>query len=189
MFNFDKRILYLILGIFVLSNIIDRLTSLNSVLTLLISLPAILIAITFHEFAHAFAADKLGDDTPRNQGRLTLNPFKHIDIFGFALLIIAGFGWGKSVHVNPRNFKRNISMTKAEAIVASAGPITNLILAIISTIILAVLLKFNLLNQLNSRVMSLVLIFIFEVIFEIISFIGTIFAFIIVTLPLESFST
>ncbi|MBE5805600.1 MAG: site-2 protease family protein [Clostridiales bacterium] len=164
MFNFDKRILYLILGIFVLSNIIDRLTSLNSVLTLLISLPAILIAITFHEFAHAFAADKLGDDTPRNQGRLTLNPFKHIDIFGFALLIIAGFGWGKSVHVNPRNFKRNISMTKAEAIVASAGPITNLILAIISTIILAVLLKFNLLNQLNSRVMSLVLIFIFEVI-------------------------
>lgn len=164
MFNFDKRILYLILGIFVLSNIIDRLTSLNSILTLLISLPAILIAITFHEFAHAFAADKLGDDTPRNQGRLTLNPFKHIDIFGFALLIIAGFGWGKSVHVNPRNFKRNISMTKAEAIVAFAGPLINLILAIVSTIILAVLLKYNVLIDLNNRAMWLVFIFIMEII-------------------------
>ena len=65
MFNFDKRILYVILGMFVLTNIVDRLTSQNSILILLLTLPAILIAITFHEFAHAFAADKLGDNTPR----------------------------------------------------------------------------------------------------------------------------
>ena len=71
MFNFDKRILYIILGIFVVMNIANRLTSTDNVLILLITLPAILIAITFHEFAHAFAADKLGDSTPRNQGRLT----------------------------------------------------------------------------------------------------------------------
>ena len=63
MFNFDKRILYVILGIFVLRNIVGRLTSTDSILMLVITLPAILIAITFHEFAHAFAADKLGDNS------------------------------------------------------------------------------------------------------------------------------
>ena len=94
MFNFDKRILYVVLGIFVLINIANRFTSTDGLLVLLITLPAILIAITFHEFAHAFAADKLGDNTPRNQGRLTLNPLKHIDPIGFALLIVAGFGLG-----------------------------------------------------------------------------------------------
>ena len=131
MFSFDKRILYIVLGIFVFINIANRLTNTDSLLILLITLPAVLIAITFHEFAHAFAADKLGDNTPRNQGRLTLNPLKHIDIIGFALLIVAGFGWGKPVEINPRNFKRNISMTKAEAIVSVAGPIMNFILAFI----------------------------------------------------------
>ena len=136
MFNFDKRILYIILGIYVLMHIANRLTNSNGLLILIVTLPAILIAITFHEFAHAFAADKLGDDTPRNQGRLTLNPLKHIDPIGFALLIVAGFGWGKPVQITPRNFKRNISMTKAEAIVAVAGPLMNFILAIVSTIIL-----------------------------------------------------
>ena len=130
MFSFDKRILYIVLGIFVFINIANRLTNTDSLLILLITLPAVLIAITFHEFAHAFAADKLGDNTPRNQGRLTLNPLKHIDIIGFALLIVAGFGWGKPVEINPRNFKRNISMTKAEAIVAFAGPLMNFLLAI-----------------------------------------------------------
>ena len=137
MFSFDKRILYIVLGIFVFINIAHRLTNTDSLLILLITLPAILIAITFHEFAHAFAADKLGDNTPRSQGRLTLNPLKHIDPIGFALLIVAGFGWGKPVEISPRNFKRNISMTKAEAIVAFAGPLMNFLLAIVSTIILA----------------------------------------------------
>lgn len=164
MFNFDKRILYVILGIYVLMSITSRLTSQSSILATIMLIPVILIAITFHEFAHAFAADKLGDNTPRNQGRLTLNPLKHLDPVGFALLIVAGFGWGKPVEINPRNFKRNISMTKAEAIVSVAGPLTNFILAIISTIILAVLLKFNLLVNLESKVMILVIEFIIELI-------------------------
>lgn len=164
MFNFDKRILYVILGIFVLTNIVDRLTSQNSILILLLTLPAILIAITFHEFAHAFAADKLGDNTPRAQGRLNLNPLSHIDPIGFALLIVAGFGWGKPVQVNPRNFKRNISMSKAEAIVSFAGPLTNFILAIISTIVLAVLLKYNLLANITGKANWLILVFILELI-------------------------
>ena len=164
MFNFDKRILYVILGIFVLKNIVGRLTSTDSLLILLITLPAILISITFHEFAHAFAADKLGDNTPRSQGRLTLNPLKHIDPVGFALLIVAGFGWGKPVQVNPINYKRNISMTKADAIVAFAGPLMNFILAIISTIVLAILLKYELLLNLSTKVMWIILVFIMELV-------------------------
>jgi Zn-dependent protease len=130
----------------------------------LLTLPAILIAITFHEFAHAFAADKLGDSTPRNQGRLTLNPLKHIDPIGFALLIVAGFGWGKPVQVNARYFNRKISMTKAEAIVAFAGPLMNFLLAIISTIIMACLLKFDILVNLPTRTIWLILVFVMELI-------------------------
>ncbi|MBR3720594.1 MAG: site-2 protease family protein, partial [Clostridia bacterium] len=164
MFNFDKRILYIILGIFVLMNIANRLTNQNSLLILLLTLPAILIAITFHEFAHAFAADKLGDNTPRVQGRLTLNPLKHIDPVGLALLIVAGFGWGKPVQINPRSFNRNISMTKAEAIVSVAGPLMNFALAIISTITMACLLKFDVLVNLPYRTMWLILVFIIELI-------------------------
>jgi len=164
MFNFDKRILYIILGIFVLTNIVERLTSQNSILILLLTLPAILIAITFHEFAHAFAADKLGDNTPRAQGRLNLNPLNHLDPVGFALLIVAGFGWGKPVQVNPRNYKRNISMSKAEAIVSFAGPLMNFILAIISTIILAVVLKYNLVVNIPEKAYWLTIVFIMELI-------------------------
>ncbi|MCR5146840.1 MAG: site-2 protease family protein [Clostridia bacterium] len=164
MFNFDKKILYVILAIFVLRSIATRLTNTDSLLMLVITLPAILIAITFHEFAHAFAADKLGDKTPRFQGRLTLNPLKHIDPVGFALLIVAGFGWGKPVQVNPANYKRNISMTKADAIVAFAGPLMNFILAIISTIILAILIKFEALTSLSPRVIWIILVFIMELV-------------------------
>lgn len=162
MFKFDKKYLYIILGVFVLFNIYDRFTNQTSLLTLILTLPAILLAITFHEFAHAFAADKLGDETPRNQGRLTLNPLKHIDPVGFALLIVAGFGWGKPVQVNPYRFKRDISMTKAEAIVSFAGPLMNLILAILSVIFLTSIIKFNLFTNLSAQVYSLILIFLIQ---------------------------
>ena len=114
----------------------------SELLALLLTLPGVIIAITFHEFAHAFAADKLGDDTPRNQGRLTLNPLAHIDPFGFLMLIFVHFGWGKPVEINPRNFKRNRSMSAQEAIVALAGPLMNLILAIVLTIILFAIVTF-----------------------------------------------
>ena len=113
----------------------------GELLNLLLTLPAVLIAITFHEFAHAFAADKMGDDTPRRQGRLTLNPFAHLDPVGSLLLIFAGFGWGKPVEINPRNFNRDKSMTASEAIVAIAGPAVNLILAILFTFIYFAIVK------------------------------------------------
>src|SRR5690606_20450971 len=68
---------------------------------IIISLPAIMIGLTFHEYAHGRMADYLGDDTPYYQGRLTLNPLPHIDWIGFFMLMIAGFGWAKPVQVNP----------------------------------------------------------------------------------------
>lgn len=139
---FDKRIIYIILGLIILMNAVSLLTNTNALLNLLLTLPAVLVAITFHEFAHGFVADKLGDDTPRMQGRLNLNPLSHLDPIGTVMLVFAGFGWGKPVQINPNNFNRNIKMSVAEALVAAAGPVMNFILAIIFAIIYAVLWKF-----------------------------------------------
>jgi len=133
-FNFDKKFLYILLGAMVLMSLVNF--SNGQLLSLLLTLPAVIIAITFHEYAHALAADKLGDDTPRMQGRLNLNPMSHIDPVGFMLLMFAGFGWGKPVQINPRNFNRNINMDKGEAIVSLAGPLMNFMIAIVSAIIL-----------------------------------------------------
>lgn len=138
----DRKILYIVLAIFIIMNVSQLLSDTNALLSLLLTLPAVLIAITFHEFAHAFVADKLGDDTARRQGRLNLNPLSHIDPIGMIMLIFAGFGWGKPVEIDPRNFNRNIKMPVAEAIVAAAGPIMNFILAIIFGVIYVSVMKF-----------------------------------------------
>lgn len=140
MFMSDKRFLYLMLAVFVITGLMGMTA--DSLLNTVLTLPAVLIAITFHEFAHAFAATKLGDDTPTMQGRLNLNPLSHIDPVGFVLLLFAGFGWGKPVQINPRNFDRKYSMTTGEAIVAIAGPIMNFILAIVFALIYAGMYKF-----------------------------------------------
>ena len=141
-FGMDKRTLYIIIAIIVIFSLRRYLTDTNALLSLVLTLPAVLIAITFHEFAHAFAADKLGDDTPRRQGRLSLNPFAHLDPIGCVLLLFAGFGWGKPVEVNPRNYNRNMSMEKADAIVSFAGPAMNFVLAIIFTLVYCAIYKF-----------------------------------------------
>jgi Zn-dependent protease len=88
---------------------------------------ALLVGITFHEFSHAFAASRLGDPTPGYRGRLSLNPFAHLDPTGTALLFLAGFGWGKPVEVNP-NLMRGDPKTNM-ALTAAAGPISNLVVA------------------------------------------------------------
>lgn len=135
MFNlgFDKRTLYIFLGIMLLMNIITGGRSLEGIIY---AIPGVIVAMTFHEFAHAYAATKLGDDTPKLQGRLNLNPLSHTDPVGILCLLLVGFGWGKPVEINPRNFDKKYSLTKAEAIVSVAGPLMNFILAIIFTIIL-----------------------------------------------------
>ena len=91
-------------------------------------LPGILIGLTVHEFCHAFAAYKLGDHTSREMGRLTFNPIKHIDPIGLLFIIIAGFGWAKPVQFNPQNLS---NVRRDKAIIAAAGPLSNLLLAII----------------------------------------------------------
>lgn len=142
MFNIDKRILYIIIAIFTVSTIVQYIQNPMELLALLLTLPGVIVAITFHEFAHAFVADKLGDDTPRRQGRLNLNPLSHIDPVGFFMLIFAHFGWGKPVEINPANFNRKKSMSAQEALVALAGPMMNLIIAIVLTIILFAITTF-----------------------------------------------
>lgn len=137
----DRRFIFLIIALMLFSSFMSLFSNEGALLAFVISIPGILIAITFHEFAHAFAADKLGDDTPRRQGRLNLNPFKHLDLFGTIMLVFAGFGWGKPVEIDPRNFNRNMSLSKAEAIVSAAGPLMNFILAILFEIVLCLIIK------------------------------------------------
>ena len=135
----NTNTLYIILIILAISTMFSGQFSL---IDLLLTLPGVLLAITFHEFAHAYAADKLGDDTPRSQGRLNLNPMSHMDPFGLFMLIFAHIGWGKPVEIEPRNFNRNVKMSVAEAIVAAAGPIMNIILAFLFTAINMAIFKF-----------------------------------------------
>jgi Zn-dependent protease len=101
-------------------------------------LPLFLLSLTVHEFAHAWAASRLGDDTARRLGRLTLNPLSHIDLLGTILLPLLGvpFGWAKPVPVDPTRFRRDVSMARGMAITASAGPIANAIMAILAAVAL-----------------------------------------------------
>ena len=102
----------------------------------LMMLPGIIIGLAFHEFAHAKVAYKLGDPTPKMQGRVTLNPLAHIDPVGLAALLFVGFGWGVPVQINPSNFRHR---RRDELMVALAGVTMNLIIAIVFAIIAKVL--------------------------------------------------
>lgn len=128
----NQRAINIVLAIIILMGIFSMSSA--EWLYLLLTLPAVIIAVTFHEFAHAFAADRLGDTTPRNQGRLTLNPLSHLDPFGFLLMMFAHIGWGKPVQINPNNFNSNKSRGFCEAMVSLAGPLMNFFLAVISCV-------------------------------------------------------
>lgn len=105
--------------------------------SLLISLPVILLALSVHETAHGFVALKLGDPTARNLGRLTLNPLKHIDIIGFLCMLLFHFGWANPVPINTRNFKKP---RRDMALTGLAGPVSNVLMAILSVLLLRLLL-------------------------------------------------
>ena len=98
----------------------------------ILSALAALVALTVHEYSHAYAAYKLGDDTARNFGRLTLNPIKHIDPIGAICMIFFRVGWAKPVPINMRNFKEP---RKGFAITAVAGPLSNLAMAFVSAML------------------------------------------------------
>jgi Zn-dependent protease len=99
-------------------------------------LPGIVIAFSFHEFAHAWVAYLLGDDTARSRGRLTLSPIAHVDPIGLLMLIFLRFGWAKPVPVNPLNFTHKVSMRHGMLLTALAGPMMNLLLALITAVVL-----------------------------------------------------
>lgn len=141
-FSLDRRTLYIIIAVLIGARLLTYISNPELLVALLFSIPGVLIAITFHEFAHGFVAYKLGDNTAKNEGRLSLNPLDHLDPIGTVMLLFAGFGWGKPVHVNPRNYTRRMSMDTGEAIVSVAGPIMNILIAIIFSFIYFAIRKF-----------------------------------------------
>ena len=101
-------------------------------------IPALLISLAIHEFGHSLVAYKLGDKSQKALGRLTLSPFAHVDPLGFIFILLFKFGWGKPVMIDDRNFKNR---AKGNMLVALAGPIFNILLAIVLTIVLKVLME------------------------------------------------
>lgn len=151
----DRRTLYIILAVLVVISLATAGTGFW--IKILLTIPAVVIAMTFHEFAHAWTADHFGDTTPKAQGRLTLNPTAHIDPFGFVLLLFAGVGWGRPVMINSNNFTSNKSRATCEAWVSLAGPLMNFILAIVFTIIYYLLGNLASATSIIGIIMSLVL--------------------------------
>jgi len=101
-------------------------------------LPGIILGLTFHEFSHAFVAHRCGDSTSRDQGRVTLNPLKHIDPLGFMMLLVAGFGWAKPVEFNEQNLRNPKTDTLK---IAVSGPLSNALLAMLLSLVFALLVK------------------------------------------------
>lgn len=125
-------------------------------------LPALLIALSFHEFAHAYTAYKFGDKSQKALGRLTISPFAHIDIFGFIFMLLFKFGWGKPVIINDASFKNR---KRDSMLVALAGPLANVCLAIVFTVILKILFVFGFYNlALTSRIAQIILTMLINVI-------------------------
>ena len=119
-------------------------------------IPAIVIALSFHEFAHGLAAHWLGDDTARNFGRMTVNPRAHLDLYGTVCMLLFGFGWAKPVPFSMRNLKRP---KRDSALIALAGPVMNFIVAFAAMIIYSFLLVFfsKIATEASARVYKIIL--------------------------------
>ncbi len=122
---------------------INTLLGMDSISTFiferLMIIPGILIGLSFHEFGHAFVSDRLGDPTPRSQGRVSLNPAAHIDPLGLLMLFIIGFGWGRPVQIDPGYYKHK---RRDEILVSLAGVVMNLLLAIVFMGVLRIVYQF-----------------------------------------------
>lgn len=127
--------------------IIDLINSLRSgadpkdiVPGLIFTVIVVLFSLSFHEMAHAWTANKMGDPTAKNLGRVTLDPTKHLDPLGTITMLLCGFGWAKPVSVNSRNFKKP---RRGMALTAAAGPISNLLLSFVSLLIFEIILTLS----------------------------------------------
>ena len=112
------------------------------ILAMVAGIPGLIIAMTAHEYSHARTAVAMGDDTPRREGRLTLDPIAHIDPVGLLILFIARFGWAKPVMINPGNFR---NWRRGEILVAFAGPGANFLVAFLAMGMIAVFNRFDVL--------------------------------------------
>lgn len=139
------------LGVIYLFNIFSK----EGLALFLFTLPALLLSLSIHEFAHAYTAYKLGDMSQKYRGRLTLDPLKHIDIVGFLCIMLCGFGWGKPVQIVDTNFKNR---AKGNAIVAFAGPLSNILLAIFFAIVIKILSMTGVLGLMATNNIGIILI-------------------------------
>lgn len=128
--------------------------------TILLNVPAALIALSVHEFAHGYVSTKLGDPTPKADGRLTLNPLAHLDPIGTLLMILTGFGWARPVQINPSYYK---DRTRGMALTAFAGPFSNLVLAFLGMLlgvsVAAILSSFGVAGNIVANVLTFTSVF------------------------------
>src|SRR5574344_662116 len=128
----------------------------DGVISFLYTLPVLLFCLAIHEFSHAYTAYKLGDKSQKLMGRLTLNPLAHIDVPGLICIALFGFGWGKPVIIDDRNFKNKYA---GNAIIAFAGPLSNLIMAFLFLILLKILVVTGVVsNSISANVVGYILI-------------------------------
>lgn len=147
------------------------------ILSKVLVIPGILIGLTIHEYAHAFVADRLGDKTPKFQGRLTLNPLVHIDIVGFIMILLVGFGWAKPVETNPSAYRNGY---KDDLKVSIAGPMANLIVAFIFTFITVFFYKFTIGNNL---ILYTIVNIIIKMLLQVVSINCMLFVFNLIPIP------
>jgi len=124
---------------------------------LIILIFSLIFALTFHEFGHAYVAHLCGDDTAKQTGRMSLNPFVHLDFFGSVMLLVAGFGYAKPVPVNPNNYR----IRNADFYVAFAGPLMNLLLGLGGSLFLSILAKNDFSTLAGVPMLELLYLFIF----------------------------
>lgn len=137
-------------------------------ITGLMSVPGILVGFVFHEYAHAIVADKLGDRTPRMQGKLSFDPRVHIDWIGFIFIILVGFGWAKPVQINTRNFRKP---RRDHILVSLAGPVMNLIVAAVFLLILKLLFVTGILSSYSSLNSTIINVFTYSAFINVILFV------------------
>lgn len=135
----------------------------ETVLNYFIKALVLFTAVPVHECAHAWAAEKMGDDTGRKQGRITLNPFAHLTLWGSLMMVLVGFGWGKPVSVDPRNFK---NPKKGMVLTSLAGPASNFIMAFLAMIAYKVLGIMGIVNG-NDTMQMVAMVFLYMTLINI----------------------
>lgn len=158
-----KEVIIVLVLLYLVLNIVT--TGIASLLKYIYIIPGLFLAISVHEFAHAYVAYKLGDITPEREGRLTLNPFAHIDPLGLVTLFVFGIGWGRPVTYNPSAIGKSAKeIEKNESLVALAGPVSNFIVAILVSFISGLTYFLGLKLGANMKIIGIILLIFYSAI-------------------------